>query len=295
VTSPATSGLLVGIPFLVALAFAAGGATAAPAAGAECADCHEAVVRGFETNPHARLSRDAARASCASCHPGAAEHAESGGDPALVFSFRGAPPERASETCLECHRSDRAQTFWRGSAHEAHEVSCTACHSVHGGNPKLLASADQSTTCFTCHFDVRADVMKRSTHALRDASRLSRTGQMTCSSCHNPHGARSRALIDSRSVNDKCFECHTEKKAPVLWEHSPVKEDCLTCHTPHGSSNENLLVARVPRLCQECHLQGRHQSGTLPTTSTFAFNRSCLNCHPQIHGSNNPSGAVLQR
>ena len=96
-------------------------------------------------------------------------------------------------------------------------------------------------------------------------------------------------------MNDKCYECHTDKKAPVLWEHSPVKEDCLTCHSPHGSSNENLLVSRVPRLCQECHLQGRHQSGTLSTRSTFAINRSCLNCHPQIHGSNNPSGTVLQR
>jgi DmsE family decaheme c-type cytochrome len=137
--------------------------------------------------------------------------------------------------------------------------------------------------------------MKRSIHPLRDASRLSMGGKMSCSSCHNPHGARSRALVDARSVNDKCFECHTEKKAPVLWEHGPVKEDCLICHTPHGSSNDKLLVSRVPRLCQECHMQGRHQTGTLAPNSTFAFNRSCLNCHPQIHGSNNPSGPILQR
>jgi DmsE family decaheme c-type cytochrome len=278
--------------WVLALALAGRGVSAAPAIGKECADCHQAVVQGFTTNPHARLARDGA--NCASCHAGAHEHAQSG-DPAQVFSFRGAAAERGSEVCLECHRNNRVQTFWRGSAHETHEVGCTSCHAVHGGHPKLLASDEQSAMCFRCHFDVRADVTKRSTHALRDATRLSTAGQMTCSSCHNPHGARSRSLIDARSVNDKCFECHTDKKAPVLWEHSPVKEDCLTCHTPHGSSNESLLVARVPRLCQECHMQGRHQSGTLSTTSTFAFNRSCLNCHPQIHGSNSPSGVVLQR
>ena len=91
---------------------------------------------------------------------------------------------------------------------------------------------------------------------------------MSCSSCHNPHGGRSRALIDATSINDKCYQCHFEKKAPVLWEHSPVKEDCLVCHTPHGSSNDKLLVSRIPRLCQDCHMQGRHQSGALCSSIT---------------------------
>jgi DmsE family decaheme c-type cytochrome len=212
-----------------------------------------------------------------------------------VFSFRTAGAEKGAEACRECHGKDRNQKFWRGSAHEAQEVGCASCHAVHGGQEKLLAKAGQNATCFTCHLDVRADVLKRSTHPLRDASRLDLAGTITCSSCHNPHGAPSKALIDARSINDKCYECHTEKRAPVLWEHSPVKEDCLICHAPHGSSNDKLLVAKVTRLCQECHMQGRHQSGTLAPSSMFALNRSCLNCHPQVHGSNNPSGTVLQR
>jgi DmsE family decaheme c-type cytochrome len=281
------------LPFLL-LTSGGGRAEAAEAIGAECADCHDAVVGAFATNVHARVAHAGASTGCASCHEGAAEHAKSG-DPSQVFSFRTAPAERGVEACRECHARDPVQTFWRGSAHASHEVGCTSCHAVHGGHGKLLSKEDQGSTCFACHFDVRSAVTKRSRHPLRDASRLSMGGQMTCSSCHNPHGARSRSLVDARSINDKCYECHTEKKAPVLWEHSPVKEDCLTCHTPHGSSNDKLLVSRVPRLCQECHMQGRHQSGTLATSSTFAFNRSCLNCHPQIHGSNSPSGPVLQR
>jgi predicted CXXCH cytochrome family protein len=27
----------------------------------------------------------------------------------------------------------------------------------------------------------------------------------------------------------------------------------------------------------------------------FVFNRSCTNCHPQVHGSNHPSGLRFQR
>jgi DmsE family decaheme c-type cytochrome len=273
----------------VALVAPARAQTASP----QCADCHDTVVKAFGANPHALAARSAL-GSCESCHTGASAHAQTG-DPAQVLGFMTATAERVDEACLRCHSRDRAQAFWKGSAHELQEVSCTGCHTVHGGNEKLLARSDQGSTCFTCHFDVRADMMKRSRHPLRDATRASMSGKMSCSSCHNPHGARSRALIDARSVNDKCYECHTEKRAPVLWEHSPVKEDCLVCHTPHGSSNERLLVTRVPRLCQECHMQGRHQSGTLAPTSTFAINRSCLNCHPQIHGSNSPSGAVLQK
>jgi DmsE family decaheme c-type cytochrome len=280
-------------PAVVGLLLAAARQAHAQGAAAQCTDCHEAVVKAFAANPHLRGAKSV-QATCESCHEGARAHAETG-DPAQVLGFKTAGAERIGAACLHCHARERRLGLWKGSAHELQEVSCTGCHSVHGGNPRLLASGDEGSTCFACHFDVRADVMKRSIHPLRDASRLSMGGKMSCSSCHNPHGARSRALVDARSVNDKCFECHTEKKAPVLWEHGPVKEDCLICHTPHGSSNDKLLVSRVPRLCQECHMQGRHQTGTLAPNSTFAFNRSCLNCHPQIHGSNNPSGPILQR
>jgi DmsE family decaheme c-type cytochrome len=271
-----------------------GGASAAEEMGAACAGCHEALVKAFGANIHAKTALYGAQASCESCHPGAAEHAEAG-DPSKIVNLAKVEAEKGSAACLTCHAKDRGRTWWRGSSHEAHEVGCTSCHAVHGGHQKLLVSSGESPVCFTCHLDVRADILKRSKHPLRDSTLLSGDGKMTCSSCHNPHGGRSRALIDANSINDKCYQCHFEKRAPVLWEHSPVKEDCLVCHSPHGSSNDKLLVTRVPRLCQECHMQGRHQSGTLATNSVFALNRSCLNCHPQVHGSNNPSGTVLQR
>ena len=260
--------------------------------GSACISCHDRIVNEFRANIHGKLGSYGAQADCATCHAGAAEHAQSG-DPAKVTNLAKVDAEKGGETCLQCHGRDRVQLFWKGSIHEA--LGCATCHAIHGGHRKLLASADESGGCFSCHFDVRSDLLKRSKHPLRDSASTSLEGKMTCASCHNPHGARSRALIDAKSVNDKCYECHVEKKAPVLWEHSPVKEDCLTCHTAHGSSNDKMLTTKIPRLCQQCHMQGRHQSGALAQNSVFAFNRSCLNCHPQVHGSNNPSGTILQR
>ncbi|MBI5548332.1 MAG: DmsE family decaheme c-type cytochrome [Deltaproteobacteria bacterium] len=259
-----------------------------------CAECHEDLAGAFGKNIHAKTGHYGMPGRCESCHPGAALHAESG-DRSKVVNPAKVDAAESSASCLACHGRDRGHTWWRGSSHARREVGCVSCHAVHEGGSRQLRGATEGAVCFRCHLDVRADLLKRSRHPLRDSALAWGEGKMTCSSCHNPHGGRARALIDAASINDKCYQCHFEKRAPVLWEHSPVKEDCLVCHTAHGSSNDKLLTTRIPRLCQECHMQGRHQSGSLATRSVFALNRSCLNCHPQVHGSNNPSGTVLQR
>ena len=69
-------------------------------------------------------------------------------------------------------------------------------------------------------------------------------------------------MISADWVNEKCLECHTEKRGPFLWEHAPVRENCLNCHDPHGSNHDKMLVAKQPYLCQRCHLNTRHP-GTL--------------------------------
>jgi predicted CXXCH cytochrome family protein len=85
--------------------------------------------------------------------------------------------------------------------------------------------------------------------------------------------------------------------------HEPVSEDCMNCHNPHGTVVENLLKARAPFLCHQCHtphgpnvpqLLGRQVvPNTAATTGKNAVNitmgRGCLNCHTEVHGSNNPS------
>ena len=83
-------------------------------------------------------------------------------------------------------------------------------------------------------------------------------GKVKCSDCHNPHGALTPAMVKHESVNQQCFSCHADKRGPYMFGHPPVEENCLTCHTPHGSSHNKLLNEKVPNLCQDCHVQGRH-------------------------------------
>jgi DmsE family decaheme c-type cytochrome len=158
----------------------------------------------------------------------------------------------------------------------------------------------QVEVCSQCHKDVRAELLRTSHHPMRE-------GKMECSDCHNPHGTVSDKLIAANTVNEKCYECHAEKRGPFIWEHAPVIEDCTSCHTPHGSSHDKLLNARTPFLCQRCHSNSRHpgtmyaQSPTNKNQSVYsalnnrAFYRNCLNSHSQVHGSNHPSGKSLAR
>ncbi|HBL16607.1 MAG TPA: cytochrome C [Elusimicrobia bacterium] len=288
---------------MLAMAVALVSATTAFAAAekvgaAACAGCHADKADSLKGTAHGKrleaIKGVAPEQACETCHGAGSLHAEAG-DTKEIFNPGKALGEKASEACLNCHSGDRTRMFWAGSAHDGKGESCVSCHKVHGGTDLLLKKKTEVELCLSCHKDVKADIAKRSKHPLRDSSSKTGEGKMTCSSCHNPHGSRSEKLIAAKSINDKCYECHTEKQAAVLWEHAPVKEDCMTCHSPHGSSNDKLLVVKVPRLCQSCHMQGRHQSGTLAANSAYATGRACLGCHSMVHGSNHPSGAVLQR
>jgi hypothetical protein len=55
------------------------------------------------------------------------------------------------------------------------------------------------------------------------------------------------------------------------------------------------MKIKQPRLCQQCHIFSRHPSQPYPQTDRKVFNRSCVNCHPIIHGSNHPSGVYFTR
>jgi DmsE family decaheme c-type cytochrome len=124
-----------------------------------------------------------------------------------------------------------------------------------------------------------------------------REGKLVCSQCHNPHGSVSgtEAMIREASINDNCYKCHAEKRGPFLWEHGPVRENCLNCHDAHGSTNEAMLKAQRPKICGECHGFDHGTSLLGPSSARFIINKSCVNCHVQIHGSNHPAGKFFNR
>lgn len=279
-----------------------------PARARECTECHDETdaypVLAIHKTPHAVLADDRtpfAQGGCTSCHGPSVDHTRRArrNPPDLVFG-RGvgsSPPAEQNAACLGCHESGQ-RMHWKGSAHETEDVACTSCHTLHTDRDPVLANADQTPVCLTCHREKRAELHRPSTHPLLD-------GQMACSDCHNPHGSNSQTLLVGNNVNETCFGCHAEKRGPFLWEHAPVREDCTNCHRPHGSTQAALLKARVPWLCQECHLAPQHPStaysGTgLPTAATPSgaqqmLGKGCLNCHSQVHGSNHPSGVRKTR
>jgi DmsE family decaheme c-type cytochrome len=164
--------------------------------------------------------------------------------------------------------------------------------------------ATQPEKCFTCHSKQRAESFEYSHHPIRE-------GKVVCSDCHNPHGSpAAEHLLKEFTVNEVCYNCHAEKRGPLLWEHQPVRDACTNCHTPHGSNQPRLLVQQLSFLCTSCHSQlgstmtgSFGGAGSIPyhsntnpmATSMLANQRGCLNCHSQIHGSNSPSGAYFFR
>ena len=61
-------------------------------------------------------------------------------------------PRDVSATCLTCH-SRGNHTQWKGSMHDARNLSCITCHSVHSpkSEKSQLKAASIVDTCKACH------------------------------------------------------------------------------------------------------------------------------------------------
>ncbi|WP_088280057.1 DmsE family decaheme c-type cytochrome [Ideonella sp. A 288] len=231
--------------------------------------------------------------------------------PPVDRSFGKKTPASADErsgVCLDCHQKDAKRMLWGGSQHQSADLACNSCHKVHTNRDRLLAKATQADVCVACHKEQRAQFSRASRHPIPE-------GKMTCSDCHNVHGSAGPKLAKHDSTNTTCYTCHAEKRGPFVHQHDPVTDDCANCHNPHGSSVAGMLKARAPMLCQQCHTPhvaggvgavggqpgvfGNAQPGqTAPQITVISSGknvvnlwqgRSCMNCHTQVHGSNNPS------
>jgi DmsE family decaheme c-type cytochrome len=281
-------------------------------ASAVCLGCHEEHQQQMARSAHS-VAADARTPTCVSCHGASEKHA---GDPAEVKPdrhFKGKAAlsaADASASCLNCHDKDARRALWATSAHPAADVGCTSCHKVHVNSDRALAKRTQADVCYACHKEQRAHANRPSRHPVAE-------GKMTCSDCHSVHGSAGPKLAKRDSTNDTCFLCHAEKRGPFVYSHHS-NEDCGQCHHPHGSNVPAMLTARAPMLCQQCHTP--HVSGDVgalggqpgvfpppvPGQSSPAVppgssaknvvnmwqGRSCMGCHTQVHGSNNPATTV---
>ncbi len=299
-------------------AFAGGTSDSAalPTGATTCLMCHandlngpdrvyKAVTPIFQT-PHG-VKGDArtpmANGECEACHGASEAHVTSAPpdgmktSPGVVFQGkRASSVAERNKVCLGCHENN-ARTDWVGSQHQNANLACVSCHTIHVAKDPILVKATQPDKCFSCHAEQRSLTLQYSHHPIRE-------GKVVCSDCHNPHGSAGPKWLKKVRVNDLCNTCHADKRGPLLWEHQPVREDCTNCHNPHGSVNPRMLVQKVPFLCLGCHAANNDMGGygvshaaVAPGSGSLYLygDRSCLNCHSQIHGSNSPSGSVFFR
>jgi DmsE family decaheme c-type cytochrome len=281
--------------------------SAQPAPGKEspeeiCKGCHLESFNTYAGSKHSMKmdSRTPAnRGGCLACHgDGALEHAKKGGGRGVGGIVNPGSKTLAADAkngiCLTCHQGGK-RIHWAGSAHATRDTACTSCHQVHTSHDKVRDKLTQPDVCFTCHKEQRAQINRPSRHPIRE-------GKVVCSDCHNPHGSVGPKQLVRDSVNETCYTCHMEKRGPFVRTHQPVQEDCTICHNPHGTTNPNLLKMRPPFLCQQCHEPTSHR-GTIPdatagapsTARAVILARGCVNCHTNIHGTNNPANAAGER
>jgi len=275
-----------------------------------CLGCHnDADMLVIFRTPHGQQAdpeSPMAQLQCENCHGPGGEHAKRGGigggrAPMIAFGSESATPvSDQNAVCTACHADD-VTLAWHGSVHERNEIGCANCHSVHTATDAVGLHSAQAEVCLDCHRRVRADVMKHFAHPVR-SDRAVRMTAMVCTDCHSPHASVSTGQLTRNTLNELCLSCHAEFRGPVLFDHAPVSEDCSLCHQPHGSIHPAMLTRRTPLLCQSCHSQRGHPSRSftddgLPDNnpSALLLERSCLNCHTQVHGSNHPSGFNLMR
>ena len=263
-----------------------------------CLGCHEELGGPLDGTMHGKAAHPrspAAAQGCETCHGPGSAHVEDPSDPTTIKRFEEMPPRAANETCLSCHNKS-THALWEGSAHDARNLSCSTCHSVHApvGQKAQLKASSELALCGNCH-KAQVTKVKRVSHMPLAE------GKMECTSCHNPHGSTNvKQLRVGNWINESCISCHTDKRGPFLFEHAAGRESCVTCHDPHGSNNHAMLVARTPMLCQRCHIGTRHPStiydnAAVQARSNRIVGRGCVNCHQNIHGSNHPSGQALVR
>jgi len=263
-----------------------------------CLACHDEQEKSYADSPHGKASNPRAPAAlhqCETCHGPGEKHLDDPTVESSIRKFSKMAPRDVNGVCLSCH-TGAPHAAWQGSPHDARSLACTTCHSMHSAKSETahLKTTSEIQLCATCH-KVQAARIQRAAHMPLVE------GHMQCSSCHNPHGSTNvRMLRAGNWINESCVSCHTEKRGPFLFEHAAGRESCVTCHDPHGSTNDRLLVAKVPMLCQRCHIGTRHPSTIydalqVQNKSVRVVDRGCVNCHSQIHGSNHPSGQTFTR
>ena len=156
---------------------------------ADCNVCHKVMSSGASY-----LHAPAEMKECTSCHSWSAEKK-------VVVVEKGVPA-----TCYDCHSEKQAEVDNSAFPHPV-ASECVTCHSPHGSDQPRMVKTDVYTLCTGCHDEQRMN-HPVGRHPLQFA-KLSDTEEISCVSCHNPHGSPNEFLLKVPGGRmGICEQCH---------------------------------------------------------------------------------------
>ncbi|MBU0484591.1 MAG: NapC/NirT family cytochrome c [Proteobacteria bacterium] len=155
----------------------------------KCLECHEEIMDQL-LSAHNHLT-DKAVNSCVKCHSPHAADSNS------------MLKNRQNQICRSCH----ANTFagYDNTLHSHPDTgSCSDCHALHGSNNMAMLKGNGIEVCDSCH-----KTQGQFTHPVGGTVLDPRTGQqVTCVSCHYPHGTNFKFNLKLSGGKDLCIQCH---------------------------------------------------------------------------------------
>lgn len=156
---------------------------------ADCSVCHKAKFSATYLHGPAEMKE------CGSCHSWSA------GTKSVVVE-KGTP-----EVCYDCHGDKRDQVENSASPHPV-AGDCLGCHSPHGTEQPHLLKVDIFRLCTGCHqeYGLNHPVGR---HPVRFALLKDSSKEISCVTCHNPHGSPNEALLTMPGGRmESCSQCH---------------------------------------------------------------------------------------
>jgi DmsE family decaheme c-type cytochrome len=250
-----------------------------------CLDCHDTYASNLDKTSHASANKTT-KIECSSCHVDYANHIN---EPSVnnITRPNKLTPLEALEVCSKCHFGKSESDYAHAGEHFKAGVNCSGCHKIHDakvyGNSALV-KPQITETCLNCHSKQKHQFALYSSHPVVSKG-------MTCVDCHDLFSKLSNPGTE-KATNKTCYNCHGEMDGPFVYEHEPARDfgleagGCINCHTPHGSAFADLLKEPSPQLCLQCHqVPPAHRTAH---DGSYASS-SCVECHTDIHGSDNNS------
>lgn len=130
-------------------------------------------------------------------------------------------PKRGAALCYECHADMASQMKQRKYVHGPIEAGmCEACHDSHGSQNESQLIKPINELCLSCHGHLNTKIhVVRTTmgegHPLKgrpDPLRKTSGKEMSCTSCHNPHGGQVRYFFVGNPEDRMalCQMCHNK-------------------------------------------------------------------------------------